>query len=257
MSSQEGLVLRFSDKEEDRQGGRKVRHRLRNSAHEEEPMPIKLYGVLRSRASRNVWLMKELSDSLRLRVPVIQFYRLPDASSPSAPFNTTSPAFRAISPAGHIPVIDDDGFVLSESLAINLYLAKKHGGPLARGCSRRRSHDGVGALRRDRFRAAYPADPLPSSGGARGLARSEGLRGRPPGAGASLRGARQRARRGGGHLVGRRFTVADINAAEVMRYAQPVAELFARRPAVKAWIEACQSRPAFREMMAEREKEPA
>jgi glutathione S-transferase len=30
-----------------------------------------------------------------------------------------------------IPSIEDDGLVLHESLAINLYMAKKHGGPLA------------------------------------------------------------------------------------------------------------------------------
>src|SRR4029434_9221555 len=39
--------------------------------------------------------------------------------------------FRAINPAGRIPAIDDDGFRLAESMAINIYLAKKHGGELA------------------------------------------------------------------------------------------------------------------------------
>ena len=60
-----------------------------------------------------------------------------------------------------------------------------------------------------------------------------------------------------GFLVGGRFTVADLNLAEVMRYAQPVPELFAAAPNVKAWLAACQSRPAFQRMMEERNKEPA
>ena len=64
-------------------------------------------------------------------------------------------------------------------------------------------------------------------------------------------------RDGGGYVVGRRFTVADINLAEVFRYAQPAPELFAAHPHVKAWIDACQARPAFKAMMAERMAEPA
>ena len=60
-----------------------------------------------------------------------------------------------------------------------------------------------------------------------------------------------------GHLVGGRFTVADINTAEVVRYAQSAPELFDAAPRVKAWLAACQARPAFRKMWAERDKEPA
>jgi glutathione S-transferase len=63
-------------------------------------------------------------------------------------------------------------------------------------------------------------------------------------------------RDGGGYVVGRRFTVADINLAEVFRYAQPAPELFASHPPVKAWIDACQARPAFKAMMAARLAEP-
>jgi len=38
-----------------------------------------------------------------------------------------SPAYRALNPFGQIPVIDDDGVVVSESGAILLYLARKTG----------------------------------------------------------------------------------------------------------------------------------
>ena len=38
-----------------------------------------------------------------------------------------SPAYRALNPFGQIPVIDDDGVVISESGAILLYLARKTG----------------------------------------------------------------------------------------------------------------------------------
>jgi len=58
-------------------------------------------------------------------------------------------------------------------------------------------------------------------------------------------------------LVGGRFTVADINVAEIVRYAQRAPDLFAAAPRVKAWLAACQSRPAFKKMWEAREKEPA
>src|SRR5262249_3245924 len=48
---------------------------------------------------------------------------------PRAP-ETRTPEFRAMNPNGRVPVIEDDGFVLSESMAINSYLAKKHKSPL-------------------------------------------------------------------------------------------------------------------------------
>ena len=90
---------------------------------------LTLYGVYRSRASRNIWLANELGLPFKL-VPVMQRYRLPDPP-PAGVLHTKSPEFLKVNPNGHIPTMDDDGLVLHESLAINLYLAKKHGGPLA------------------------------------------------------------------------------------------------------------------------------
>ena len=51
-----------------------------------------------------------------------------------------------------------------------------------------------------------------------------------------------------GHLVGGRFTVADLNVAEIVRYAEGYGELMGQFPAVQAWLTACHDRPAFQKM---------
>ena len=79
---------------------------------------LRLYGAARSRAMRTLWMLGELGLD----------YDHKDYL-PRAP-ETRTPEFRALNPNGRVPVIDDDGFVLSESMAINLYLAKKHKSPL-------------------------------------------------------------------------------------------------------------------------------
>ncbi|ACL58550.1 glutathione S-transferase family protein [Methylobacterium nodulans] len=217
---------------------------------------ITLYGVLRSRAARNVWLAKELGLSFT-RVPVIQAYRLPDPLAADAPLNTASPAFRAINPNGRIPALVDGDLTLCESFAINLYLARKHGGPLAPADLR---EDGLMTMWS--LWAVTECEPhglaiLLHSGGER----SESDRRTVATAIETLRPAfavlEAALRKAGGFLVGGRFTVADINVAEVLRYAQPATAFLAEHPAIGAWLNACQARPAFREMMAERSTEPA
>lgn len=220
-------------------------------------MPLTIYGVLRSRATRNVWLAKELGLEYRL-VPVIQSYRLPDASAPDAPLNTASPAFLAINPNGRVPTIEDDGFVLHESLAINLYLAKKHGGPVSPLDWREEALATMWSLW-----AANECEPHSIQVLYHRVMKPEGERD-PAVAEAAVAALRRPfgvlegvLRTGAGYLIGGRFTVADLNVAEVLRYAQAAPELFDAHPGVKSWLATCQARPAYREMMAARDLEPA
>jgi glutathione S-transferase len=60
-----------------------------------------------------------------------------------------------------------------------------------------------------------------------------------------------------GWLVGGRFTVADVNVAEIVRYAATAKSLFDAHPNVKKWYAACIHRPAYRQMWEARNKEPA
>ncbi|VDS09053.1 Disulfide-bond oxidoreductase YghU [Paracoccus haematequi] len=217
---------------------------------------LTIHGVTRSRASRIVWLCHEIGLEFRQN-PVIQAYRLADPDAPDAPLNTHSPSFLALSPAGTIPVIEDDGLTLSESLAATLYLARKYGGDLGPADL---SEDAL--MMQWSFYAATAIEPdaltilflhAPSR-----LQAGEDQ--------AHVANAAERLIRPlkvveahlatHAHLVGGRFTVADINLAEILRYAQGYAELMGQFPATMAWLEECQSRPAFRRMWEERLAEP-
>ena len=217
---------------------------------------IKLYGVVRSRASRNIWLMKELGIPFEL-VPIMQAYRLANPDAPDAPTHTLSAAFLRINPNGHVPSIDDDGLVLHESLAINLYLARKHGGPLAPANLAEDAATTMWALWAVNEVEAHALTVLVQR-----VSRPPAERD-PKLAQAAIDALRapfavlDKALAGSGHLVGGRFTVADINTAEILRFAMAAPELFDAAPHVKAWLAACQARPAFKAMMAQREKEPA
>jgi glutathione S-transferase len=204
---------------------------------------ITIYGVHRSRASRNIWLAHELDIPFK-QEPVMQLYRLKEPL-PAGVVHTKSPEFLKVNPNGHIPSMDDGGLRLHESLAINLYLAKKHGGPLAPADL---AEDGLMSMW-----SLWAATEVET------LALTVLQNGAPKEAVDALRTpfAVLNDAVAGGYLVGNRFTVADINVAEVVRYALPAKELFDANPNVKAWLAACQARPAFKKMWAERDKEPA
>jgi glutathione S-transferase len=205
---------------------------------------LTIYGIHRSRASRNIWLAHELGIPFKL-VPVLQRYRLQEPIAADV-VHTKSPAFLKVNPNGHIPSIEDDGLALHESLAINLYLAKKHGGPLAPANV---AEDGPMAM----WALWAVTEVEPHSLAIAQQGPSEGLIETLRGPFAVLDGALAET----GWLVGGRFTVADLNTAEIVRYAQGAPALFDAAPNVKRWLAACQARPAFKTMWEAREKEPA
>ena len=80
---------------------------------------LKIYGVPTSRALGTIWTALELG---------IDYENVPIGWADDS---IHSEAYRTINPNARVPAIEDDGFVLWESLAINLYLVRKHGGPIA------------------------------------------------------------------------------------------------------------------------------
>jgi glutathione S-transferase len=219
-------------------------------------MTVTIYGCYRSRASRNIWLAEEIGLPFH-HVPVIQAYRLADPQAADAPLHTRSPEFLAVNPNGHIPAMAEDGLLLHESLAINLYLAKRHGGALGPADIAEDGLMGMWSLW-----AATEVEPHSIEVLYNRVARPPAQRdaAKADAAVAALRApfaVLETALAATGFLVGGRFTVADINVAEVVRYASAAPDLFEAAPGVTAWLAACHARPGFRAMATAREREPA
>jgi glutathione S-transferase len=75
---------------------------------------LRIYGVARTRAFRAIWMAKELG---------LDYEHAPIEIGPAG---ARKPEYLAINPNGRVPAIEDGDFVLWESQAITLYLAKKH-----------------------------------------------------------------------------------------------------------------------------------
>jgi glutathione S-transferase len=198
-------------------------------------MALKIYGVARSRAARVLWMAKELGlDYEHVKVDF-------------ATGATRTPAHLALNPNGHIPVINDDGFILWESMAINLYLAKKYGAgrlyPSRLGdeaTAWQWSFWGTTEVERPLLaallnRAVYPErerDAAAADAGERQLAQ-------PLGVLDSVLGHSP-------NLLGENFTVADLNVASILAWARPANIDMSAFPKTAEWLKNCAERPAAR-----------
>lgn len=190
-------------------------------------MTLTIYGSPRSRTMRVLWAVAELG---------LDYRQVPLAADDPA---LKAPGFLRVNPAGAIPAIDDDGFVLAESMAINLYLAKKHGTaslypatPEGEAEAWRWSLWAQGHLEPWVQRDAVMA-PLHETLG--GFARE-----RAGAALAILDGVLAHRR----WLVGNGFTVADLNVAGVLSPSRVGRLDFAAVPHVRDWLDRCYARPA-------------
>jgi glutathione S-transferase len=198
-------------------------------------MTLKIYGVARSRAFRTLWMAKELGlDYEHIKVDF-------------ATGETRTPAHLALNPNGHIPVIDEDGFVLWESMAINLYLAKKHS--LGRLYPSRLEDEarawqwsfwGMTEVERPVLTALFNRAILPEyerdAAAADAAERTLGQLLKV------LDGALGRS----AALLGDDFTVADLNVASILAWARPANIDISPFPKVAEWLKNCAERPAAR-----------
>ncbi len=193
---------------------------------------LTLYGAMASRAHRTVWMLKELA---------LPFEHVPTHFMDGS---TRTPEFLAINPNGRVPVINDDGFIVYESMAINLYLCKKHGGPLA-----------PAGLQEDALATQWSfwvvtevEKPLLFASANRALF-AEGSRDEEQAQMAMAKLDRpfkvldaHLARND--WLMGGRFTVADLNVATVMDLAPQCGIALDDWPHMQQWHARCLARPA-------------
>jgi glutathione S-transferase len=194
---------------------------------------IKIYGPTASRAARALWMVNELGipfEHIALEMKDIR-----------------APEFTKINPNAKVPTMIDGDLTLFESMAINLYLAKKY------------NKDGMWPTSLEDQARAYQWSfwgmteiekllltilidmYMTPPDNRRPAAVAEALKalGKPY---KVLDGALQ----GHDYLLGSSFTVADLNVASVCTWARAIKFDFAPYPNVGPWLDRCLSRPAFK-----------
>jgi glutathione S-transferase len=190
---------------------------------------VKLYGSSMSRAGRSLWALEEVG---------VKFEHVLVAE-------TRKPEYLKINPNGHVPALDDNGTIIWESMAINLYLAEKYGkAPLWPS-----TVEGHGACYQwslwvmtevetpqiDLFmhRIMLPAEKRDEKVA---LAAIEKLKAPFKVLDDHLQGSE--------YLIGREFTIADLNVASVMSIAQFIKLDLSTTPTAQKWLQKCLERPA-------------
>jgi len=199
-------------------------------------MALKIYGTAASRAARPLWVAEELGlDYEHIALPYLGGA-------------TRTPEFLALNPNGRIPVVDDDGVRVWESMACALYLAERFkGGGLSLAAETpaelaevlRWSFWVVNECEKDALTCLMHGVLMPVDRRKPQLA-DEALR-RLLG---PLRVLEQHLQTRP-YLAAARFSVADICVASVLAWVQAAPEALAPYPQLQAWLQRCLARPAF------------
>ena len=191
---------------------------------------MKLYGAAYSRAGRCIWMLEEIGQPY-------------DHVGTSPRGETRTPEMLKLNPNGHVPVLDDNGYIIWESLAINQYLAEKTGTLWPTGAQ---AHGQVAQwslwamtevephlvtmLMHMMFLPEDQRSPAAIEQAKVALAKpmqvlNEHLAGRP-------------------YLLGSDFNVGDLNVCSVLGLAAMLHYDFSPFASVGAWLGRCNSRPA-------------
>jgi len=200
---------------------------------------IQIHGISASRAFRCLWLLEELD---------LAYEHIPVDFRGNA---TSDPAFRAINPNGRIPAMVDNELVLFESMAINLYLASRYDDGRGlwpadiadQGRTYQWSfwvmseveHALLSVLMHGHLLPEERRDP-------RKVSRNSGVLQQPF-------AVLEQALDGRDYLLGKQFSLADLNVAAVLSWARAARMKLDDYPQLQAWLKACLKRPACRQAM--------
>lgn len=212
-------------------------------------MSLTIYGITASRAIRPLWAATELGLAF-------EHVNLDYKGG-----GTRAPAFLALNPNGHIPVVLDrrpaaqgGDVVVWESMACALYLARHHGKADGQGITPVSLQEDAQALRwsfwvvneaeADALTVLMHRMAMPPDQRKPALAEAAEKRLRTP-----FRVLEQHLQRqhdaGQAYLAAGRFTVADLCVASVLNWARPAHDLMTEHPLAHQWIVRCMDRPAY------------
>ena len=195
---------------------------------------IELYGTAQSRAFRPLWLLHELQ--LEFRHQPLDFRDPAVQASP----------YRELNPNARVPTLVDGELVLFESMAINLYLARRYGADtglwpdtvVGEGLCWQWSFWVMTEVEQPLLTVLMHSRVLPEAQrDAERVRRNLGVLKTPF-------GVLERALDGREYLVEARFTVADLNVAAVLSWCKPARISLDAYPALDDWLGRCLERPA-------------
>jgi glutathione S-transferase len=198
----------------------------------------KLYGSAMSRAGRSLWALEEAG---------VKFEHVPLGFSGE----TRKPEYLKINPNGHVPALDDDGTIIWESMAINLYVAERYGkAPLwpatveGHGACYLWSLWAMTEVEKpllDIFnnRILLPAEKKDETVA---LAAIETLK-------TPMKVLDEHLHKSE-YLLGKEFTIADLNVASVMSLAPYIQLDLSATPTAQKWLTKCLARPANQRVAA-------
>jgi glutathione S-transferase len=193
---------------------------------------LKIYGVPISRAFRALWCANEIG---------LAYESVP---THFAGGGTRTPEFLAINPNGKVPAIELGDFRLSESMAIDFYLARKFDSRLIgptiedEALVLQWSFWAVYELERQLLTAWLNRAFLPPEKRNAGAADDAIKQIQRP------LGVLENALSGRQHLLGNDFSLADLNVGAVMFWTRLGDVPLSNFPQAQAWLDRCLSRPA-------------